>query len=104
MADHAEMLEIARVGEAIVVAHIMMTQGDRRAMDRLLELNGELDRYHGLRRAAAAEAAPLRLVPPPRALLEASSAVDSRQGKFSSPQSLEKSGNQKIHGSPCSCG
>jgi hypothetical protein len=56
-------------------------QGDRQAMDRLLELNGELDRYHGFRRAqlaAAAEAAPLRLVPPPRALLEASSAADPR--------------------------
>jgi hypothetical protein len=56
-------------------------QGDRQAMDRLLELNGELDRYHGFRRAqlaAAAEAAPLCLVPPPRALLEASSAADPR--------------------------
>jgi hypothetical protein len=89
-------MQIAGVGEAMVVARM---QGDRQAMDRLLELNGELDRYHGFRRAqlaAAAEAAPLRLVPPPRALLEASSAADPRQGKFSSPQSAEKSRNQKI--------
>ena len=79
----------------------MMMQGDPQAMDRLLELNGELDRYHGFRRAhlaAPAEAAPPRLVPPPRALLQASSAA----GKFSSPQSLEKSRNQKILGSPYS--
>jgi hypothetical protein len=35
-------------------------------------------------------------------LLEASSAADGGRGKFSSPQSLEKSRNQKILGSPCS--
>jgi len=94
-------LQIARVGEATVVAHTMMMQGDLQAMDRLMKLNGELDRYHGFGRAqlaAPAEAAPPRLVPSPRALLEASSAANGGQGKFSSPQSLEKSGNQKIHG------
>jgi hypothetical protein len=69
-------LQIARVGEARVVAHTMMMQGDLQAMDRLLELNGELDRYHGFGRArlaASAKPAPLRVVPPPRALLKASS-------------------------------
>ena len=48
----------------------MMMQGDPQAMDRLLELIGELDRYHGFGRAhlaAPAEAAPPRLVPSPRA-------------------------------------
>jgi hypothetical protein len=77
----------------------MMMQGDRQAMDRLIKLNGELDRYHGFGRAQLAapdEAAPLRLVPPPRGLLKASSAADRGEGKFSSPQSLEKSRNQKI--------
>jgi hypothetical protein len=47
-------LQIARV------PHTMMMQGDPQAMDRLLELNGELDRYHGFGRAhlaAPAEAA-----------------------------------------------
>src|SRR5271156_6663028 len=98
-------LQIARVREAMVVAHTMMMQGDLQAMDRLMKLNGELDRYHGFGRAqlaAPAEAEPPRLVPPPRALLEASSASDGGKGKFSSPQSLEKSGNEKILGSPCS--
>ena len=37
---------VARVGEAMIVAHSMMMQGDLQAMDRLLALNGELDRYH----------------------------------------------------------
>jgi hypothetical protein len=89
----------------MVVAHTMMMQGDLQAMDRLMKLNGELDRYHGFGRAqfaAPAEAAPPRLVLSPRALLEASSAADGVRGKFSSPQSLEKSRNQKILGSPCS--
>ena len=85
--------------------HTMMMQGDLQAMDRLLELNGELDRYHGFERAhlaAPAEAAPPPLVPPTRALLQASSAADRGRGKCSSPQSLEKSRNQKIRGSPYS--
>ena len=80
----------------------MMMQGDPQAMDRLLELNGELDRYHGFgcaQPAAPPQAAPPRLVPPPRALLAASLAADGGKGKFSSPQSLEKSRNQKILGS-----
>src|SRR5271167_1633568 len=40
--------------------------------------------------AASAKAAPLRLAPPPRALLEASSAADGGRGKFASSQCLEK--------------
>jgi hypothetical protein len=43
-----------------------------------------------------------RLVPPPRALLATSLAADGGKGKFSSPQSLEKSRSQKILGSSCS--
>ena len=79
----------------------MMRQGDLQAMDRLLELNGELDRYHGFGRArfaTSAAPAPLQVVPPPRALLEARSAAVGGRGKFSSPQGLEKSRNQKILG------
>jgi len=33
-------LQIARVGEAMVVAHTMMLQGDLQALDRLIKLNG----------------------------------------------------------------
>ena len=43
---HGHDKKVARVGEAMIVAHSMMMQGDLQAMDRLLELNGELDRYH----------------------------------------------------------
>jgi hypothetical protein len=86
----------------MVVAHTMVMQGDLQAMDRLIKLNGEFDRYRGFGRAqlaAPAEAAPPRLVPPPRALRATSLASDGGRGKFSSPQSLEKSRNQKILGS-----
>ena len=98
-------LQIARVGEAMVVAHTMMLQGDLQALDRLIKLNGELDRYHGFGRdqlPAPAESAPPRLAAPPQRLLAASLAADGSEGKFSASQSLEKSGNQKILGPPCS--
>jgi hypothetical protein len=96
-------LQIARVGEAMVVAHTMMLQGDLQALDRLIKLNGELDRYHGFGREqlpAPAESAPPRLVAPPQRLLAASLAAEGEAGKLSASQSLEKSGNQKILGPP----
>jgi hypothetical protein len=40
-------LQIARLCEAMIVARTMMMEGDLRAMDRLIESTGALDRYHG---------------------------------------------------------
>ena len=40
-------LQIARLSEAMIVARTMMMEGDLHAMDRLIRLTGELDRYHG---------------------------------------------------------
>ena len=40
-------LQIARLSEAMIVARTMMMEGDLHAMDRLIKLTGELDRYHG---------------------------------------------------------
>jgi hypothetical protein len=40
-------IQIARLNEAMIVAHDMMTGGDLAAMDRFLKLTAELDRYHG---------------------------------------------------------
>jgi hypothetical protein len=82
-----------------------MMQGDLQALDRRIKLNGELDRYHGFGREqlpAPAGSAPPRLVAPPQRLLAASLAADGEAGKLSASQSLEKSGNQKILGPPCS--
>src|SRR5271169_5610898 len=39
--------QIARLSEAMIVARTMMMQGNLRAMDRLIRLTSELDRYHG---------------------------------------------------------
>src|SRR5271168_4751113 len=39
--------EIARLSKAIIVARTMMMKGNLRAMDRWINLTGELDRYHG---------------------------------------------------------
>ena len=86
-------LQIARVGEAMVVAHTMMMQGDLQAMDRLIKLNGELDRYYGFGREqlpAPAESAPPRLVAPPQRLLAPSSTANGGRGKLPASQSLEK--------------
>jgi hypothetical protein len=82
----------------------MMMQGDLQAMDRLIKLNGELDRITASDASSMppTEVAPPRLDAPPRALLAASLAADGGKGKLSSPQSLEKSRNQKILGSSCS--
>jgi len=84
----------------------MMMRGDLQAMDRLLELSGEFDRYNGFGRAhlaAPAEAAPPRLVPPPRALLQASSAADGGRGKFSS-QEGQKPWRSRALGERCLLG
>jgi hypothetical protein len=54
-------LQIARLSNAMQVAHTMMMEGDLQAMDRVIRLTGELDRYHGFGRAeiaAAPEPAP----------------------------------------------
>lgn len=58
-------LQIARLSDAMVVAHTRMMEGDLQAMDRLIRLTGELDRYHGFGRVGTAAAEP---APPPAAL------------------------------------
>ncbi len=57
-------LQIARLSDAMVVAHTMMMEGNLQAMDRLIKLTGELDRYHGFGRAEIASAP--QLAPSPQ--------------------------------------
>ena len=47
-------LQIARLTDAMRIAHTKMMKGDLRALDRVVELVGELDRYHGFGRAEIA--------------------------------------------------
>jgi len=54
-------LQIAQLSDAMIVARTMMMQGNLQAVDRMIKLTGELDRYRGF--ALARIPAP---PPPPR--------------------------------------
>jgi hypothetical protein len=59
--------QIARLSEAMIVARTMMMRGNLQAMDRLIKLTSELDRYHGFAPAQiprGPEALPPRLASP----------------------------------------
>ncbi len=46
-------LQVGRLGDAMMVAHAAMMEGDMQALDRVLRIVGELDRYHGFAGARA---------------------------------------------------
>jgi len=71
-------LQIGRLSDAMMVAHAAMMEGNMQALDRVLRIVGELDRYHGFRsekgvpaagatRALAASAPALALPAPAEA-------------------------------------
>ena len=65
--------QIARLSEAMIVARTMMMQGNLQAMDRLIKLTSELDRYHGFAPAQiswgpAVAPKPRLAAPEPRAI------------------------------------
>jgi hypothetical protein len=70
-------LQIGRLSDAMRVAHAKMMAGDLQALDRVVTIVGELDRYHGFGQAETAAA------PPP--------AVQPAQEKFSAVQPADKS-------------
>ena len=51
-------LQIGRLGDAMRVAHAKMMAGDLQALDRVVTIVGELDRYHGFGQAGTAAAPP----------------------------------------------
>ena len=68
-------LQIGRLGDAMMVVYAAMMEGNMQALDRVLRIVGELDRYHGFsapqaqlaggtRRALAASAPALALPAP----------------------------------------
>ena len=85
--------QIARLSEAMIVARTMMMQGNLQAMDRWIELTGELDRYHGFAPAqilvAPDGAAAPRLAAPERRSISPNPALGEVEGKFSASQALE---------------
>jgi hypothetical protein len=50
-------LQIGRLSDAMMVAHTAMMEGNMHALDRVLRIVGELDRYHGFGGAQAQPAA-----------------------------------------------
>jgi hypothetical protein len=59
-------LQIGRLSDAMMVAHSAMMEGNMQALDRVLRIVGELDRYHGFARAPAdPPAAPAPALPAP---------------------------------------
>jgi len=46
-------LQIGRLGDAMMVAHAAMMEGNMHALDRVLRIVGHLDRYHGFAGGAA---------------------------------------------------
>jgi hypothetical protein len=60
-------LQIRRLSEAMLVSYSAMSNGDLKAVDKVIKVARELDRYHGFapREDAPAYAPPLPLAPPP---------------------------------------
>jgi len=46
-------LQIGRLSDAMMVAHAAMMEGNLQALDRVVRIVGELDRYHGFARQGA---------------------------------------------------
>ena len=84
-------LQIARLSDAMTVAHTMMMEGDLKAMDRVIRLAGELDRYHGFGRAEIAgapqAAPPPPIAPPARELLLSKPAPEEDEAEIFLPAS-----------------
>jgi hypothetical protein len=73
-------IQIARLSEAMIVARTMMMEGDLQAMDRLIRLTGELDRYHGFGKPPVplpAEGSPPQRLAGPRSELTAKNSAPS---------------------------
>ena len=70
-------LQIRRLSEAMLVAYADMTDGNLKAVDYVIKVARELDRYHGfgLDRSAPRFAAPAPIAPPPLALPELPAAL-----------------------------
>ena len=62
-------LQMSRLNEAMIVAYGSMASGNLSAVDRVVKLVREMDRYHGFFPGRAADPAPDRLAPPAAAPL-----------------------------------
>jgi hypothetical protein len=63
-------LQIRRMSEAMLVSYGAMSNGDLKAVDKVIKVARELDRYHGFGSIPQSFAAPGPVAPPPLALPE----------------------------------
>src|SRR3984957_11787853 len=64
-------LQIRRLSEAMLVSYSAMSNGDLRAVDKVIKVARELDRYHGFGAISSPQSFPeAPVTPPPLALLE----------------------------------
>ena len=70
-------LQIRRLSEAMLVSYSAMSLGDLKAVDKVIKVARELDRYHGFGPHSNAQrfAAPTPVAPPPLALPEPPAAL-----------------------------
>ena len=70
-------LQIRRLSEAMLVSYSAMSLGDLKAVDKVIKVARELDRYHGFGQHSHAPrfAAPTPVAPPPLALPEPPAAL-----------------------------
>jgi hypothetical protein len=87
-------LQVARLSNAMIVSHTMMMEGDLQAVDRMIKLTRELDRYHGFTQAPAPPA-PHRLAAPAPLQLTKSTGAGETEAKFSASQRVEIAENRE---------
>ena len=91
-------LQVARLSAAMIVSHTMMMEGDLQAVDRVIRLTRELDRYHGFGQAQIPRPPepPRRLAPPAgRPQLTNSTRAEDADAKFSASHPLEIAENRE---------
>ncbi len=87
-------LQIARLSQAMIVTHTMMMEGDLQAVDRMIKLTAELDRYHGFTPALTPGPTAPRLAAPAPGLISQSTSVEG-EAKFSASQTLQITQNRE---------
>jgi hypothetical protein len=93
-------LQIRRLSEAMLVAYSAMSNGNLHAVDQVLKIVRELDRYHGFGPYAGSQrfAAPESPEPPPLALLEPPAALAPLDEAASEPRDPTPSDDNAV---PC---
>jgi hypothetical protein len=82
-------LQVARLSAAMIVSHTMMMEGNLQAVDRVIRLTRELDRYHGFAQSPAQSEPPPRRLPAPAPPQLTGVRGEKADAKFSASQPLE---------------